>query len=165
MPSSSNKAKTRKMNRGGTPTGECEKTYCKKFVNYAMEFSNMFLKNIENMPNKTDNQKKLIKTMKSKKYKTILTTKAKKECKSKYCNVGCKDTIFEDGKELPKKMMTEFKDNPALIDLLLKAKKELFGTQTTILKDNFYNKLKPSTITVLKKEGAISGCVRVPPKL
>jgi phage gpG-like protein len=161
MPSSS--SKTRKMNRGGTPTGECEKKYCKKFVSYAVKFSDNLLKSLENVPNKTEIQKKLIKMMKSKKFKNTLTKKALKECKSKYCNVGCKDTIFEDGKELPKSMMTEFKDNPALIDLLFKAKKDLFGTQTTILKDNFYNKLKPSTINVMKKEGAISGCVKIQP--
>ena len=121
------------------------------------------MKNIESIPNKSDIQKKLVKSMKSKKYKNMLTKKAIKECKLRYCNIGCKDTIFEDGKDLPKSMMTQFKDNPALLQLLLKAKKDLFGTQTTILKDNFYNKLKPKTVINLKKEGALSGCVKVNP--
>ena len=155
--------KTRKMYKGGTPTGECEKKYCKKFVDYAMKFSNNILTNIEKMPNKNYMQKKLVKTMKSKKYKNILSTKAKQECKSKFCNIGCKDTIYEESKELPKSMIMKYKDTPGLLDLLVKAKKDLFGIQTTILKDNFYNKLNPKTVVILKKEGAISGCTKLSP--
>jgi hypothetical protein len=153
-------SKTRKQ----SISKKCDGKFCKKFVDYALKFSDSFLKGIENIPDKTEMQQKLVKTMKSKKYKNILTQKAKRECKQKFCNIGCKNTIFEDGNELPKSIIKEYKDYPPLIDLMKKAKKDLFGNKQTVLKDNFYYKLNTNKINSLKKEGALSACVKTEPK-
>lgn len=146
-------------------TGECEKTYCKKIVEYANKFSDVYLNKLESLPKDIRNEstEKLIKVMKTKKYKNALTKKAIQSCKLNFCNIGCKNTLFESSKDLPKDMVKKFKDSPELLNLMMKAKKDLFGNQTDILKDNFYDKLSAKNIKQLKSEGAISGCVKTMP--
>ena len=41
---------------------------------------------------------------------------------------------------------------------MTKRRKDIFKNKTSVLKDNFYEGLKPKTLKKLKKEGAISGC-------
>ena len=149
----------------GTPTGECEKTYCKKIVDFAKKFSDEYLKKLESLPKdiKNETTTKLIKVLKTSKYKNALTKKAKQTCKLNFCNVGCKNTIFESSKDLPKEITDKFKDTPKILKLMIKAKKDLFGNKTSILKDNFYDKLSAKDIKKLKNEGAISGCVKTLP--
>ena len=40
-------------------------------------------------------------------------------------------------------------------------RKNMFCNKTSALKDGFYEGLKPKTLKKLKKEGAISGCIKV----
>jgi hypothetical protein len=96
----------------------------------------------------------------------VIRKKSLKYCKSSFCNFDCKGTIFEDGdgKKLPSSMIetinlrTKGKTRKLLIDFITGTRKELFKNKKTILKDHFYEKLK--SVPKLKKEGAISGCVK-----
>lgn len=161
--------KTRKLRyrvkRGGTATSDCEKKYCKKIIDLAIKFSDVYLKKLESLPKdiKNDTTKKLIKVMSTTKFKNALTKKAKDSCKQNYCNIGCKNTIFESTKDLPKDIIKQFKDTPEVLQLMIQAKKDLFGNNSTVLKDNFYDKLSTKDIKKLKNEGAISGCVKFIP--
>jgi hypothetical protein len=160
-------SKTRK-NRGrmgGSNVSECEKTYCKKFLEYATKFSDLYLNKLENLPKdiKNETTTKLIKVLKTKKYKDTLIKTAKKNCKINFCNIGCKNTLFESSKDLPKDMIKKYKDSPELLKLMMNAKKDLFGNKTSVLKDNFYEKLSAKDIKQLQSEGAISGCVKSMP--
>ena len=58
--------------------------------------------------------------------------------------------------------MTTDKQLKALITKLQKqTKKELFGDKNSVLKDGFYEKLGPTKVKRLKKNGATSGCVQM----
>jgi septal ring factor EnvC (AmiA/AmiB activator) len=83
-------------------------------------------------------------------------------CEKYFCNEGCKNTIFEDGApdKLSKGFSKLFKNNKEVIKMMEKSRKELFGNKTSVLKDGFFEGLKPKSLKKLKKEGAISGCVR-----
>jgi hypothetical protein len=82
-------------------------------------------------------------------------------CKNIFCNPGCKDTNYESGSELPKYIQKVWKDNKKALKQMNKDRKEIFGDKTNVLVDDFYEKLKPSVVKKLKKEGAISGCGQV----
>lgn len=87
--------------------------------------------------------------------------KALDECKRAYCNIGCKGTMFESGSEVPKEMYAKFKDKKltdALKPLYEAKRKSIFGKKTNVLTDNFYEKITPSMVKQMKKDGAISGC-------
>jgi len=161
--------KTRKLRnrskRGGTTTSDCEKKYCKKIIDLAIKFSDVYLKKLESLPKdiKNESTKKLINIMSTTKYKNALTKKAKDSCKKNYCNIGCKNTLFESTKDLPKDIIKQFKDSPEVLKLMIQAKKDLFGNNSSVLKDNFYDKLSAKDIKKLKNEGAISGCVKSMP--
>jgi hypothetical protein len=79
---------------------------------------------------------------------------SRKQCKTLFCNVGCKDTLLEPN-SLSKKFV---KDNKIIIDILKKSRKKLFGNKTTVLDNNFYNKLPKKATNKLSKKGAISMC-------
>lgn len=84
-------------------------------------------------------------------------------CKFIYCNKeNCKDTLFEPGKN--PSIMNKIK-NKNLIKLFEEKRKQIFGKKTDVLKDGFYEKLKPSEIEKLKKQGAISGCLEKIPNI
>jgi len=84
-------------------------------------------------------------------------------CAKYFCNEGCKNTIFEDGPsdKLSNGFRKIFKNNKELIKMMEKTRKELFGNKTTVLKDGFFEGIKPKSLKKLKKEGAISGCTRM----
>jgi len=84
-------------------------------------------------------------------------------CAKYFCNEGCKNTIFEDGPsdKLSKGFSKIFKNNKEVIKMMEIARKKLFGNKTSVLKDGFFEGLKPKTLKKLKKEGAISTCVRM----
>ena len=81
-------------------------------------------------------------------------------CKSLLCNEGCKDTVMEDGdpNTLPKGITKKFKKMEEVLEVLKKRRKDIFKNKKTVLKDGFYEGLKPSDVKKLQKEGAISGC-------
>ena len=81
-------------------------------------------------------------------------------CEKRFCNEGCKNNILEDGPpdKLPKYVEKLYKNNKELIKMMTKRRKDIFKNKTSVLKDNFYEGLKPKTLKKLKKEGAISGC-------
>lgn len=83
---------------------------------------------------------------------------AMKTCKLLYCNPGCKNTIFEDGFELPKSILNKWKKNKPFLSYLKKTRKERFGNKTSVLVDDFFKDIDPKIISKYKKEGAISGC-------
>jgi hypothetical protein len=95
----------------------------------------------------------------------------KQKCADAYCNPKCKDTIFENGKNISKvtkkKIINEFKKkNPSAkkthTDLLLSSisdmRKSIFKNKTSVLKDNFYEGYNQKTVKSMKKKGALSGC-------
>jgi len=87
-------------------------------------------------------------------------------CKKIYCNEGCKNTILEDGDGniLPKSLTKLFKENDVLLEYMKNSRKELFKDKKSVLKNGFFEGLKPSQIKKLEKEGAISGCTKAVPK-
>jgi dTDP-4-amino-4,6-dideoxygalactose transaminase len=84
-------------------------------------------------------------------------TARKKDCKQIFCNPGCKDTLFESGKKLPKSLVSSSK--PIRNEYLKRIRKEIFGKKTNVLVDDFYEKIKPAKVAKYKKDGAISGCL------
>ena len=127
------------------------------------------LKNFEKKKENTKEYKEYLKSMK-KNYNQIKTKKSKnkfiKDVKESYfdnfCNPGCKNTILEPGDpdSLPKGYIKKNKINKSLIDIYENRRKELFGKETNVLNDDFYNKLSKKTIKNLKNKGAISGCIQ-----
>jgi len=96
----------------------------------------------------------------TKKHLEELKKKIPEECMEKFCNEGCVNTIFEDGKT---KMPHVRKDRKFLEKLLKQQKKDIFGNKDTVLKDHFYEKLSKQTQSKMKSLGAISGCVLIAP--
>jgi hypothetical protein len=128
---------------------ECESKTKKEEVCEKLE------KDVENLKKMLDgfNDKKTIEKGK----KLELNT-----CKTMFCNEGCKGTILEDGPAdtLPKSLVKKYKDSPGLIDLFKNMRKEVFGNKTSVLKNDFFEKMKLAHLNKYKKEGAISGCIR-----
>jgi hypothetical protein len=119
---------------------EKKKEECEKIKNDLL-FSKTFLENLNKDSEKTK--------------KIELDT-----CKTFFCNEGCKDTILEDGEPniLPKGITKKFKKMEDVLAILQKKRKDIFKNKKTVLKDGFYERLKPSDVKKIKKEGAISGC-------
>ena len=95
----------------------------------------------------------------NKKSKTLKKQRMK-QCKELYCNVGCKNTIFEKGKGISKGFTKKIKrvdDNMKI--LFENERKKIFGSKTNVLKDNFYEKIPQQKVLEMKKKGAISGCI------
>ena len=82
-------------------------------------------------------------------------------CKNKFCNKGCKDTLFEDGppNKLSKGYRNILGNNSAGIQLSRRNRKKIFNNKTSVIKHNFYTGIPQERIKQLKKEGAISGCI------
>jgi len=87
-------------------------------------------------------------------------------CKELNCNEGCKDTVLEDGEPdiLPKSISNKFKKMKDVLEIVKKRRKDIFKNKKTVLKDGFYEGLKPSLVNKMKKEGAISYCAEYNPK-
>jgi len=82
------------------------------------------------------------------------------KCESEYCNPTCKGTLFESGKNIPKEIKNEYKNMNFLIKNQMQTRKKIFGKKTSVLKNQFYEKLSKKNVKSLKKNGAISGCIR-----
>lgn len=91
-------------------------------------------------------------------------------CTRKICNPGCKNTIFEPKlhvKKVVDDLLASRYQNPADLKIwktflrktVKEDRKRLFGRKKNILVDGFYEKLDPGRVELLKKMGAISGCL------
>jgi len=162
----------------------CENIFCKNAIKKEDKESIEAIKQMKkelSKINKTLKSKKISTTEKQnlenkKSFLKVFTKESKKEkqktkklridvCKKTYCNVDCKNTIFEKGNTLSDGFINNLKKKKtnltnSIIELHQNQRKNIFGNKTNVLKDNFYEKLSKKTITQLKKEGAISGCFR-----
>ena len=146
-------------------TNTCNDTYCgslleKKlnntYVKHEKEVKDL-IKKSKNRKLKNKIEKEMFNIMTKKisaKEKNKILEDTRKQCKTLFCNIGCKDTLLEPN-SLSKKYI---KDNKIIIDFMKKSRKELFGNKTTVLDNNFYNKLPKKTTNKLSKKGAISMC-------
>jgi len=147
------------------PIKECEDTFCKEYTKKIVDFSKEMIKiitkkyKIEDLDEKTKKEvNKKIKNIEDKLKSKKFMVDSKKGCKIAFCNPSCKGTIFHNNefpKELEKKYIKK-KDGKITINFLKKIQDSLYNGKKTIIKDDFYIKLK--NIKKLKKEGAISGC-------
>ena len=153
-------ALTRKNRGGNKMMNNCKEKYCKKYTEKNGKIIKDLITFFEKLPNKTKKQQALVKKMKTKKYHDENMKKLMNSCLNQYCNPGCKETLFEPTSKLPKKIEKLFKKKPTLLKFMKNVKKEMFKGKKNILKDNFYEGLTDSQVKYLKKEGAISGCVK-----
>jgi hypothetical protein len=162
---------------------ECETKFCKSYLLPTLKKSTEeTIKKIEKRFTRkmSPSEKKDYFEKKKEKQKARLKEKAKTikkeekrnldDCVSTYCNKGCKNTIYEDGEGYPASLETyfrnkyekTFKDDKKFINHLIEGNKqqrtELFKNKSTVLKDNFYQKLNKKTLKLLKSKKAISGC-------
>jgi hypothetical protein len=138
----------------------CENKFCKEYVKRGVkstlkvaEAFTTVLAAGNLVKDKKFDSASAIKKMKSKKSMDKIKKRLTQKCKESYCNVGCKGTIFT---EVKKPLVKKKPVNGWLCDEPCR-KSKLFGKKLTVLKDNFYEKLK--NVEDLKKKGAISGCV------
>lgn len=154
---------------------KCKKNFCNKYSLYAIDKSvNMLKKYIIKNNDKNKFEKMIPKILEILKKKYV--DKYNKICVLAYCNPGCKETIYQDGKEFPnmKKMLNlsmnknlllkipeKQKENmyKIMLEQTKKFRNKLFNGKESILKNNFYEGLKTSN--ELRKKGAISGCTLV----
>jgi len=154
---------TRKKQRGGSKT--CVKTYCEKYYIPKMLKTEkellQFLKKTKK--NKLSNEElKMIKKFKNKTYKNKNKKLYLEGCERYFCNKGCKGTMFEDGKKLPKQFTQKYRGNKAMLKSFEEQRTFLFKGKNSVLKDDFYKELSEKQIRKLKKNGAESGCVLMP---
>ena len=166
---------------------KCNKKYCVNYTRKMMIFSKKVQADLtdfvdkqidvlERKKNKTEIEKKdLEKKKKSKKnlekaFKKVnrksQTEKRRREtmkqCNKAYCNIGCKDTIFDKDIDLPSIMLKRFKGKPKALNAMRNWKKFLYKGKKNILKnESFYEGLKDKDIKRIQKEGALSGCAMV----
>ena len=151
---------------------DCKKKKCKLWLEQAAVNLDKFKKNVQKTVKKLEKSnprdEKRIKVFKKMIANFDNAAQKKKNikiemdiCSRYYCNPACKNTIFEDGpaNELSNGMKKKYKSDLTR-KFWLDQRKELFGKEKSVLKDNFYNKLSAKTLKNLKKEGAISGCVK-----
>jgi hypothetical protein len=145
---------------------KCNDSYCKKFGERWIKEIKDTINMLESIKEKTPEEKKLIVKMKSNLKSGVSLKKSLKSCRNRFCNIDCKGTIFEDGdgNKLPPsvirfiKQFAKGKTRKTMTDLIANSRRELFQNKKTVLRDNFYEKL--NGILKLKKEGAISGCLK-----
>lgn len=120
-------------------------------------------------------RKSLAKTLKGKMKKSFLETIGKDDanmekalragCEKGYCNESCKDTIFQDGKDVPAAVLKSFKgtakDKAMFASIMRETRKKIFGKKKSVLKDSFFTGLAAKDVKRLKAEGASSGCTLI----
>jgi len=139
--------------------------YDKANIKHMNKLRDHILKNATSSKQKAiirSNMEKNIKKLTSKKMRKINLD----QCMSVFCNTkGCKGTILEDGKKYPPavkarlfKIVKNKTSQNKLFKESKKIRKTLFKNKSSVLKDNFYEKLSPKMINKLKKQKAVSGC-------
>lgn len=161
-------------NNSNLSVSKCGSTFCEKVVVPKMK---KMLANISKSITKKFTPEKRAKFIKSQ--KTINDDVFKQNCMNSYCNSDCKNTVFEAGSKIPNsvfvKLKSDFESNPSInkkdIPKMIKntkkmmneIRKDIFKNKKNVIKNNFYEKLKPSDIKEMKKKGAISGCTIMKP--
>ena len=145
---------------------ECKTKICEQFL--PMEYKKNSQRLIAHFTKKMNpkEKKEYIDNMNKIKPKTLSKKQLKTEidsCMHFYCNKGCKGSIFEDGKgsdypKLLEKNDKKIKLDKAIIDYLKLDRIKIFKNKTSVLKDNFYEKLNRNKVKLLKSHKAISGC-------
>jgi ribosomal protein L16 Arg81 hydroxylase len=140
---------------------KCNDTFCKKYVDDAKDImetiiNRMIKKHNINKLEKKEKEEAINKIRKSIE-KVMNYDNLKESCKTAFCNPGCKGTIFQNqNNKLTKELEKKYKNNKELLVLLKKMRDNLFQNKKTVLKNNFYIKIKNPK--KLKKDGEISGC-------
>lgn len=81
-------------------------------------------------------------------------------CKQNYCNPGCKNTLFESGKELSKGFRRKTrKFGNHLRQDLENTYREVHAVRENVLQDGFYEELPKKSVANMRKKGAVSGCI------
>lgn len=141
-----------KTRKNGMDVRSCEKKFCKKY----------FPQKLESIVKKTLKKLKIP-------YKKLSAAQKKRigeQCITGFCNPGCKGTLYEPGKGVPKKLIDDIKKNKTLKkkerEKLIKITKEMraliFNKKTDVLKDGFYEKFDKKLKKEYKEHGALSGC-------
>jgi hypothetical protein len=137
----------------------CESTYCGKTFEQGSDKMALMIAKGFGLPKKAKHD--MLKKLRSKESRA----KTRKECIKGYCNPGCKDTLFQAGKEVPPsvyakaaKGVKDSKQLSFLKSMLNSSRKRMFGNKSDVLKNSFYNKLPAKNVTRAKKQGALSGC-------
>jgi hypothetical protein len=134
----------------------CESAYCgKAFLDGSEKLSAKIGKALK-LPKAAINS--MVQKMRSKKQRATL----KKQCIQAYCNPGCKDSLFQNGKTMPPAVYKAYEGNPkgmaVFKSIINSSRKSIFGNKTSVLKNSFYKKLPAKNVTRAKKQGALSGC-------
>ncbi len=134
---------------------ECIKRFCPTFKAKTLKLFDKLIKK--------ENKTKKINAKEMKFIQNIVNKMISKEvCEQKYCNPGCKGTIYEAGKSVPKSLIDKYKKNKKLgqimIPLLTLRRKRVFGNKTNVLRNGFYEKWPPAEVKKAKNSGAISAC-------
>jgi len=138
-----------KTRKNGMNVRSCEKKFCKEYLPQKAKETLKKWKVPYKKPSAAD--KKMI----------------HKQCITAYCNPGCKGTLYEPGKGVPKKVIDDIKKNKTLKknerDQLIKIEKDMraliFKKKTDVLKDGFYEKFDKNLKKEYIAQGALSGCV------
>ena len=164
---------------------ECLNKLCKKHVKTSRKRSDKLLKELPKklkaVKDKLKNPNRLTKKQlqklifKEEFYNALISgvpklniTKKKKEktdklelneCLRDYCNPTCKDTYYENGKELSEGYIKKNKLSERSIKFHSRRRKRILNNKTPVIKDGFNENLSTSDINKMKKMGAISGCV------
>ncbi len=136
-------------------TNRCYEQFCKK------EFTRRQKKEIAKSMLILRQLTRRTKTKLPFKLPTKVTKKDLEICRKGYCNPGCSNTMFQSGKMFPtalKKETLKGKHSKIVLDLLTEMRKRIFNGKTSVLKDDFYEKLSPEEVALAKRKGAISGC-------
>ena len=98
-----------------------------------------------------------------KKISPKLTKKDIEVCRRAYCNPECKTTLFESGKEFPNALKKDItkrlgKNAKMMLKFVKMTRKNIFRGKTSVLQNDFYEKIPSRNISKAKSEGALSGC-------
>jgi hypothetical protein len=120
-----------------TEQNTCENDFCKKYSEKASKIFTPLNKTIR------------------KKQKTSI----RKSCRLFYCNPGCKGTLMEKGKQMPRLDPLLTKENPFYNKQGAKEfRKKWFGNKRDVLVDDVYQNVPPNIKKNFKKKGSLSIC-------
>jgi len=161
--------------RNSNSVKECETKFCKSYLPNLMKktvekFHKRITKKMSTSEKKDYFEKRKVQLKKNSKKIKKEEIQSFKNCMNTYCNKGCKNTIYEDGKGFPDSLKSHILSNLAkpikknkklmneIIEFNKKQRIDMFKNKSTVLKDNFYNKLNKKTLKLLKSNNAISSC-------
>ena len=147
------------MKNANNSTKKCD-TFCKGFVKRMKDKITRFRTTLAKQLPAKERKKFLTKVCEN---DATFEETVRKECEKGYCNTGCKDTIFQDGKDVPPSVLKSVKGpmRNLVSSMIRGTRKKIFGKKTSVLKDSFYTGLSAKDVKRLKAEGASSGCTLI----